>query len=402
MGLLSFLLPGIGGAIEGLAGNASNSNDPFVGDNGLVTNPTGAWDNFKNGKTNDVNKEIAEENLAYQRERNAIEDARYVNETTYNRRFAKEEQAYNRAFAENERDYQRAFAEDEREYQRQFAENEREYQRNLQNELFNREDTALERQASSLSSMGINPLSQQLNGLGAGQALTPSSAGGSSAPSSSSPSAAAPSMSNRGGSALHNDFQMQDTGILGALTPLMSLFQGVSDLSTGNLTRDSLRAQNDYQRLINQSQQIENAQKEIELQSKLENIQADTASKKANTKTTDAIRDFEIKDKKATAERNQRENLHQEQYGSHDLMNSSARLVTDLAKISGADSLDDFEHSSANKAKNYVLDSLETAYNSVSKALSNTIGKGASAVFNYFRKPKKAKSSSEWKRAQDR
>ena len=369
----------------GLLGSGSLG-DALLGDNGLFSNPEGAWDNFKNGRTNEVNQDIANENLNYQRERNKIEDARYEEET-----------AYNRAFSEDERAYQRAFEQDERNYQRQFAENERDYQRQLQQEIFNREDTALERQASSLSAMGINPLSQQLNGLGAGQALTPSSAG-----SSSSSPISAPSASGRGGSALHNDFQMQDTGILGALTPLMSLFQGVSDLSTGNLTRDSLRAQNDYQRLINQSQEIENAQKELELQSKLENIQADTESKKANTKTTDAIREFEIKDKKATAERNQRENLHQEQYGSHDLMNNSARLITDLAKISGSDSLSDFEHSPANKAKNYVLDSLETAYNSVSKALSNTIGKGASAVFKYFTKPKKAKSSTEWKRAQDR
>lgn len=182
--------------------------------------PSTAWDRFKNGKTNEINQQIAEQNLGYQRERNAIEDARYAEETAYNRAFASEEQAYQRAFAEEQRDYQRA----------------------LQQQIFEREDTALERQASSLSEMGINPLSQQLNGLGAGQAVTPASAPGS---------ASAGAMSSRGGSALHNDFNMQDKGIFESLSPLLSLASTINGVKTGEYQRDSLALQNDKQYLEN-------------------------------------------------------------------------------------------------------------------------------------------------------
>ena len=70
--------------------------------------PSQAWDRFKNGRANEYNKEIAEENLEYQKERNAIEDSRYEEETAYNRAFAEDERQYQRDFAENQRDYERA------------------------------------------------------------------------------------------------------------------------------------------------------------------------------------------------------------------------------------------------------------------------------------------------------
>ena len=97
----------------------------------LLSNPAQAWDHFKNGTINDVNLQIANQNLQYQKERNAIEDARYEDETSYNRAFAEDERAYNRAFAEDERAYNRAFAEEQRDYNRA-----------LQQQIFEREDTA--------------------------------------------------------------------------------------------------------------------------------------------------------------------------------------------------------------------------------------------------------------------
>ena len=268
---LENLFNGIGDVLGGLFGAGNGS--PIQG----IKDPAAWWEQFKNGQTNEVNKEIAEENLAYQRERAAIEDERYEEETAYNRQFAENERDYQRAFAEDERDYQRemaaderdyqremdsykqAFAEDERDYQRQFAENEREYNRALQQKLFDREDTALERQASSLSKMGINPLSQQLNGLGAGSVVsTPAttsaaapSIGSSSAGSSSAGRSSAPSASGRGGSALHNDFKMQDMGVLQALAPLASLANSVNTVATGAAQRDLLAAQRDKQLLDN-------------------------------------------------------------------------------------------------------------------------------------------------------
>lgn len=156
-------------------------------------------------KTNSTNKAIASENLNYQKERNAIEDARYTEET-----------AYNRAFAEDERAYNRAFAEDEREYNRAWAENEREYNRALQDEIFAREDTSYERTAQDMSNAGLNPLSMQgTNGSG-------SVVSAPSAPSAVAPSAVAPSASARSGEALHNSFVYQREESAQFLNSLMS------------------------------------------------------------------------------------------------------------------------------------------------------------------------------------
>ena len=158
-----------------------------------LQNPTQWWDYFKNGRTNIINKEIADQNLQYQL--------------------------------------------DEQQWQHEFAENQREYERQLQQEIFNREDTAIERQAEQLSKLGINPASQELSGLGAGQAV------GSSTHNSVTP---------------HNDFQMQDSGIMGVISPILSLVNGINNLNTQGLQRDSIREQNDYQRLLNQEKAIEN------------------------------------------------------------------------------------------------------------------------------------------------
>lgn len=265
------LFNGIGDALGGLFGAGNGS--PVQG----IKDPSAWWEQFKNGQTNEVNKEIAEENLEYQRERAAIEDERYEEETAYNREFAENERDYQREFAEDERDYQReqdnyakefaederdyqrAFAEDERAYQRDFAENEREYNRALQERLFEREDTALERQASSLSKLGINPLSQQMNGLGAGAIVGGTSPGSASAGSAAAPSrsgssagkSSAPGASGRGGQALHNDFKMQDMGVLQALAPLASLANSVNSVATGAAQRDLIAAQRDKQLLDN-------------------------------------------------------------------------------------------------------------------------------------------------------
>lgn len=180
-------------------------------DNGLLP---GLW---KGATGQQSNEKINEENLEYQKERNEIEDARYEEETAYNRAFAEEERDYNRAFAENQRDYERA----------------------LQQQIFEREDTALERQAASLSAMGINPASVQLNGLGAGQAVS-----ASGAPSSVNP----PSLSSRGGSALHQDM----TGV-NSVSALLGLADTMNGLQTGKYQRDSLALQNDAKFLDNLS-----------------------------------------------------------------------------------------------------------------------------------------------------
>lgn len=214
-------------------------------DNGLIP---GLW----KGITGQQSQEkIANENLTYQKERNAIEDARYAEETSYNRAFAENERDYQRETAENERSYQRAFAEDERAYQRQWAEEQRDYNRALQQQIFEREDTAISRQANELTKLGINPLSANMNGLGAGSVVSSTPSGNSPSVSGvSSPSSSIPNSSSRGGQALHNNMQVVDS-----LLPLVQLAGDIQDsidgVMSGKVQRDSLRLQNDRQYLEN-------------------------------------------------------------------------------------------------------------------------------------------------------
>lgn len=241
---------------------------------------------------NKSNEKIAKENLEYQKERNVIEDARY-----------EDEMAYNRAFAEDERSYSRA----------------------LQQQIFDREDTALERQAESLSKMGINPLSQNMQGLGAGQAVAASPA---------------PATSTRGGTALHNDMKYENE--LNDIAPIMSLINGIDNLNTQGLQRDSLREQNDYQRLINQEKTIELGFKEEELKDLQEGRK--TSNKNA----------------KSTAERNERENKFQEKYGVTDNTNTYARIATDVAN-------------QAERAGNYLQQkTVESIESGIIKQLANS------------------------------
>lgn len=156
-------------------------------------------------------RDINDENINYQRERNQIEDARYNDET-----------AYNRAFAENERAYQR-----------EWAANEREYQRNLQQTIFDREDTAIARQAEALRAQGINPASQNMNGLGAGAVVS------SSSPASTT---SEPTLSGRGGQALQKAM-ITSTGINGLLAPILQTLNTIDTIKGNGIQRDVLNSQ---------------------------------------------------------------------------------------------------------------------------------------------------------------
>lgn len=156
-------------------------------------------------------RDINDQNINFQRERNQIEDARYQEETAYNR----------------------AFAEDERAYQRDWAQNERDYQRNLQQTIFDREDTAIARQAEALRAQGINPASQNMNGLGAGSVVS------SSSPASQT---SAPTLSGRGGQALQKAM-ITSQGINGLLTPILQTLNTIENLKGNGIQRDVLNAQ---------------------------------------------------------------------------------------------------------------------------------------------------------------
>lgn len=165
--------------------SGNSVSDSIFGSNGLFTNPSGAWDEFMNGKTNstnlaqtqitnDTNKAIADQNLAFQREN-------------------------------------------------------LDYQKQLQQKIFDREDTAYQRTASDMASAGLNPLAMSSTN-GAGEAIQTDP--------------------------LHNDFQretphFQGAGIGQALGPMLSMLTSVQDMAHGNLERDSLRLENERKQLEN-------------------------------------------------------------------------------------------------------------------------------------------------------
>lgn len=298
-----------------------------------LSNPAKWWDHFKNGTVNDVNLQIANQNLQYQKERNAIEDSRYEEETAYNRAFAEDERAYNRRFAEEERAYNRA----------------------LQQQIFEREDTAIERQAESLSKLGINPLSQAMNGLGAGQAVS------SHSPTSSS----IPSASSRGGQALHNDFSMQDSGIANILGTLLETANAFDNINTAGVQRDSIRSQINLNNaeLLSKKLDLENKEMQNLVYANQHGVKQDS---NGNLKIPDYkqkdqdFKDVEYKNQSATAFRNENEAIFQKEYGTTDTSNWIERLATGATK-------------QAERASNFIMDSAKNAGKAISEAANNDL-----------------------------
>lgn len=123
--------------VKDFGSSIANATSLF-GDNGILTNPSGSWDRFKNGETNAVNSDIAEKNLAHQKQWNA--------------------------------------------QQMQFQRENFDYQKALQERVFAREDSSYQRTVNDMRAAGLSPLI--MNGTnGAGEALQTSPIGeGLSAP----------------------------------------------------------------------------------------------------------------------------------------------------------------------------------------------------------------------------
>lgn len=204
-------------------------------------------------QANAINAQYANLNYQHQLDREKIEDSRYAEETAYNRAFAEDERFFNRQWAQDERNYQRAFAADERAYQRQWAQEQRDYNRALQQQIFEREDTAISRQVNELSKLGINPLSANMNGLGAGSVVSSSPSGVSSSASGvGSPTTSTPSSSGRGNSSpAQLNYQKQLYDFSHIINAISSVAQGVDGVISAQYQRDALQLQNDAQYLSN-------------------------------------------------------------------------------------------------------------------------------------------------------
>lgn len=256
MAFFDWALNPVGSLLGGLTGEGWSGT-------GLTASPLGAdsrgntvsnvWDRFKNGETNVINKQIADQNLGFQRE--SLE--------------------YNKA---------------------------------LNQQIFDRADTAYQRAAKDAQAIGLNPMT--LAGSGGADS------GGTVSPLES----------------MHNDFQMQDVGLLSAIQPAISMIQGLGEFAQGNVNRDLLAQQADSQRLDNLIKANENGLYE----DSNGQWQFDPSRQPHASRT---FQDIDLKDKTASAERNERENQFQIDTGTHD---SSTNYIRNATDIIGNDNLKDF------------------------------------------------------------
>lgn len=229
-----------------------------------------------------------------------------------------------------------------------------EYQKALQERLFEREDTAISRQAQDMANVGLNPLSQQMNGLGAGQGLNPPS----------QPSLSAP----------QNTFSMQNV-VAGALEGMNAL----ANLNTQGIQRDKLRAEENFQRLVNESQKIDNL---IKANKNGISIDEDGNLKLSkNFRQEQDIVESSYQNAEATRRRNEREDAHQAATGSHDLMSQAGRTATDIVGMSDKtlDALDNATDKSENIVGKILGSSINQKLNKVERQLNpiNYYGKQA-------------------------
>lgn len=246
-----------------------------------------------------------------------------------------------------------------------------EYNKALQQQVFEREDTAMQRQVADMAKAGINPLSQTLSGANAGQAV------------------GLPNPVN--GQAPQNTFAMQNV-IAGALEGMNAL----SNLNTQGIERDKLRAEENYQKLVNESQALDNLIKA--------NKNGVTVDDNGNLKINKNFRqeqditESNYQNNEASRRRNQREDTFQENFGAHDLMSQAGRTATDVAGITyrAGQGLGDFVDSTsgsvksaANSVGQLVKEAVKQKVNQAKQALKDT----GSKIKN---KASGAKKTSKW------
>lgn len=193
----------------------------------------------------DAQENVNEKNLEYMRERDAVNDARYTDELNYNRA--------------------------------------------LQERIFEREDTAFQRQADDMSAVGLNPLLAQ-GGARSGDVI-------------SSPSIPANATSPN---LQASNFSMDLSGFDNAIGNALSAINEIEGVKTNRANRDLLNSQKRYQDLINEGQAAKNA----EFLASHGIVMDENGNYVAS--------DVDFLDKKASQERNSRVNNYQKNYGVND------------------------------------------------------------------------------------
>lgn len=176
-------------------------------------------------------------------------------------------------------------AEKQNEENLQFQREKLEYEKQLQQQIFEREDTAYQRSAQDAQAVGINPMAMTgLNGSGEAVPTT----------------------------LQQSNVDYSQFGMAQNLPNLLSMASGVAsavnEYKTGNSQRDLLESQKTAQDLKNEEQAIRNKFLENSLT-------------------------YETNDKKSTSERNERVNHAQEVTGTTDQSGSIAKGLQDIVNI---------------------------------------------------------------------
>lgn len=234
-------------------------------------------------EANRENKRQFNKQFEYQKERDELLDSRYEDETAYNRAFAEDERSYNRA---------------------------------LQEKIFEREDTAIARQAQQLSDLGINPLSQNMNGLGAGEAVSSTSAP-QAGNSQSSPMPSAPHLD------AYTGFNLG----IGSLDSVLEYMNQAENLHSAGVQRDLVRQEANMQKLQNLVYAKEHGISVDENGNPSGYVPAYTVQEQEEFDRS--IKEIEKRDKEASAQRNERENAYQKATAGHDSEHPVAKLARD-------------------------------------------------------------------------
>lgn len=190
------------------------------------------------------------------------------------------------------------------------------YQKELQKQIFEREDTALQRQAQDASALGINPLSL-VGGSGANAGSVVSTS-----PLNNNYEQIAPEMV-----APQNQVQVAGSA-LDAIAPVLGIIDSARSLEGHNLALDEQRANLQRKNLENMVYAHENG---IDI-SKMEFIPNYTPHRNKEFQDLDIEdKSEETRNKKATANRNEREDRFQSRYGSHDNATDAMKAATDVA-----------------------------------------------------------------------
>lgn len=148
----------------------------------------------------------------------ALENADQTNSMNY--KIAQETNAQNKAIADQNFALQQDW---------------NEYQKALQQQIFEREDTAYQRTAKDMLAAGLNPLSMQGTN-GAGQVVSTNAPQNNYQAQQSSPMQQA---------------SVAMTSLDGLMSGITNIFSHIEAMRTGKLERDQLQQQIDYQKLIN-------------------------------------------------------------------------------------------------------------------------------------------------------